>query len=172
LGELLVGLPVDNPLETDLKTLDFNIALKPTFGWSSILYPYPGTEISVVAAKRGMLNMNAEKAQVSNKSSSILDFGDEKIKRKIVNLHKLFGIIVQFPFLRPLTGFLISLPLTTIYTWVFFAFYGYKYIIRRTKLRNLAIILWQFIPFYFKYVLNLERKKSIKNKKSLSYPQK
>ena len=41
----LIGLPVPNPVEIDYDTLDFNIKLKPDYAWSSILYPYPGTEI-------------------------------------------------------------------------------------------------------------------------------
>lgn len=35
----LIGLPVADSYNVDLETLDFNIRIKPTFGWSSILYP-------------------------------------------------------------------------------------------------------------------------------------
>jgi radical SAM superfamily enzyme YgiQ (UPF0313 family) len=155
LTQNLIGLPVDNPLEVDMETLDFNIKLKPDFGWSSLLYPYPGTELGRLAVHNGMFDSDFDKIHVSNKTDSALDFGDLKLKRKIVNLHKLFGIIVQFPFLRPLTSFLISLPLTRFYTWVFFAFYGYKRL-RESSMRGIIKTIRHHISFYFKYVTQLE----------------
>lgn len=169
----LIGLPVEDPLTADLKTLDFNIKLKPTYGWSSILYPYPGTSIGLVAAEKGMFDPNTDKIQVSNKSTSMLDFGDETVNRKIVNLHKLFGIIVQFPILRPATDFLISLPLTKLYSWIYFAFYGYKVVLRQSRLRDTLRVLWDYIPFYFRYVFNLEKRKGFKYMKkptTIGYP--
>ncbi len=166
----LIGLPVDNPLEVDLETLDFNITLKPDFAWSSLLYPYPGTEIGHLATQKGLFYSDFEKVCVSNKTDSLLNFGDEKLKRKIVNLHKLFGIIVQFPFLRPLTSFLISLPLTRFYTWVFFAFYGYK-TLRQSSIIGIFKTLRHYMVFYFRYVTQLEKRvefSSISQKQS--YP--
>jgi radical SAM superfamily enzyme YgiQ (UPF0313 family) len=152
----LKGLPVDDPLRVDLQTLDFNIKLKPDFGWSSIFYPYPGTELGQLAINKGMFDADFEKIKVSNKSDSNLNFGDLKLKRKIVNLHKLFGIIVQFPFLRPLTSLLISLPLTRFYTWVFFAFYGYK-VLRQSSKQGIFKAIRHYLPFYVKYVTRLEK---------------
>ena len=67
----IVGLPIKNPLEVDLETLDFNIKLKPNFAWSSILYPYPGTEIGELATNHGYFDANFEKVNVSNKSKSL-----------------------------------------------------------------------------------------------------
>jgi len=162
LTQNLVGLPVDNPLEVDLETLDFNIRLKPDFAWSSILYPYPETELGKLAVQKGMFDANFEKIHVSNKTDSALNFGDPKLKQKIVNLHKLFGIIVQFPFLRPFTEFLISLPLTRFYTWLYFAFYGYKTVKNSSK-RGLFRMAKYYILFYFKYVSRLEKRTVFSN---------
>jgi anaerobic magnesium-protoporphyrin IX monomethyl ester cyclase len=155
----LIGLPVDDPLKIDMETLDFNIACKPAFAWSSILYPYPGTEIGDLAMKLGMFDGNYEKIHVSNKTTSALDFGDPALKRKLVNLHKLFGIIVQFPFLRPFTRVLIALPLTPLYTWMFFAFYGYKIVIRTSTLKGNLRTAKHYLRFYVKYVFGLERRR-------------
>lgn len=159
LTQNLIGLPVDNPLEVDLETLDFNIKLRPDFAWSSILYPYPKTEIGQLAMQKGMYDPSFEKFQVSNKAFSPLNFGDSKLKRKLENLHKLFGIIVQFPSLRQLTRFLISLPFTKFYTWLFFALYGYKYVIKNLTWRGFAETFKYYIFFYFKYVTRLEKRK-------------
>lgn len=157
LTQNLVGLPIDDPLKVDMETLDFNIKIKPNYAWSSILYPYPETELGKLAIQKGMFDENFDKIHVSNKTDSALDFGDPEIKLKIVNLHKLFGIIVQFPFLRPATDFLISLPLTRLYTWIYFAFYGYKTIENSGK-RGLLRMARHYLYFYFKYVSGIEKR--------------
>lgn len=158
----LVGLPVEDPLKIDLETLDFNLKLKPDFAWSSILYPYPGTELGEIASRHGFFDADFNKVQISNKSESNMNLGDKKTNLQINNLHKLMGVIVQFPFLRPFTKFLISLPFTRFYGYIYFAFYGYK-LLRQSSLKGIAKNLWQYIVFYFKYVGRLEKKIKFKN---------
>jgi len=160
----LIGLPVPNPTEIDYDTLDLNIKLKPHFAWSSILYPYPGTEIGTLSLRIGYFDGNFEKTSISNKTGSNLKFSDKKEKRKIDNFHKLFGIIVQFPFLRPFTNFLISLPLHYVYTWIYFAFYGYKHLVQ-SSFKGILLTFGHYLKFYFKYVSRLEKR--IKFKKTL-----
>ncbi|MFC1679924.1 B12-binding domain-containing radical SAM protein [Elusimicrobiota bacterium] len=167
----LIGLPIDNALEVDLETLDLNIKLRPHFGQTSILYPYPKTKIGQLAVEKGMFDADFEKIRVSNKTGSPLDFGDPKLKRKIVNLHQLFGIIVQFPFLRPITPFLISLPLTRFYNWLFFAFYGYKYS-TISSMRGFLKMIPHYMSFYFRYVSGLENRTVFKSvSQNQTYPQ-
>ena len=82
------------------------------------------------------------------KIDELKKLGDKKMNRKINNLHKLMGVIVQFPFLRPFTKFLISLPFTRFYQYIYFGFYGYKYL-RQSSLKQLeASIIFQpkFVP--------------------------
>ena len=155
----LIGLPVEDPLAVDLQTLDFNIRLKPDFGWSSIFYPYPDTAMGMISVQNGMFAGTFENGQVSNKTGSVLEFRDVRVKRRLINLHKLFGLIVQFPFLRRFALFLISLPLTTLYTWLFFAFYGYKTVIKRSGIIGLSKKLRVYIPFYIRYVSRLEQRR-------------
>ena len=158
----LVGLPIQNPTEVDFDTLDFNIKLKPHFAWSSILYPYPGTEIGTMSMRMGIFDGNFEKTKISNKSGTSLTFDDKMKERKINNFHKLFSIIVQFPFLRPYTKFLISLPLSFLYTWIYFAFYGYKYL-QHSSFKGICLTFFHYLKFYFKYVSRLEKKIQFKN---------
>ncbi len=157
----LVGLPVENPLAIDFETLDMNLKIKPDFAWSSILYPYPGTELGDMATKQGFFDGNFDKVQISNKTASNMDLGNKKTNLQINNLHKLMGVIVQFPILRPITKFLISLPITRFYTYVYFAFYGYKFL-RQSSFKGMAKNLWQYLIFYFKYVGRLEKKFTFK----------
>ena len=86
-----------------------------------------------------------------------MDKNNKKTNLQINNLHKLMGVIVQFPILRPITKFLISLPITRFYTYVYFAFYGYKFL-RQSSFKGMAKNLWQYLIFYFKYVGRLEKK--------------
>ncbi len=165
----IVGLPVEDPLKLDLETLDFNIKLKPDFALSAILYPYPGTEIGDLAQSAGHFDSSFEKIRISNKSESTMVWGNKKYNRQINNLHKLMGIIVQFPILRPLTNFLISLPLTFFYTWLYFAFYGYKYL-RQSSLKGILKTFTHYIKFYFKYVSRLEKVRVFSKNKNKKQP--
>ena len=166
----LIGLPISNPTEVDFDTLDFNIKLKPHFGWASILYPYPGTEIGTLATKVGYFDGNFEKTKISNKSATSLNLNNKMEERKINNFHKLFSIIVQFPFLRPYTKTLISLPLSYFYTWIYFAFYGFKYL-QHSSFKGICLTFFHYLKFYFKYVSRLEKKikfSDIKEKDNLT----
>ena len=138
------------------------IRIKPDFAWSSILYPYPGTELGDMAINHGFFDANFEKVNISNKSSSVMNLGDKKINRKTNNLHHLMGVIVQFPFLRPFTNFLISLPLSYLYLWIYFALYGYKFL-RQSSFKGILKTFGHYLIFYFKYVSRLEKKIKIKN---------
>jgi len=164
----MIGLPIQNPLEVDFETLDFNIKLKPYFGWSSILYPFPSTPIGKVAMDNGFFHGNFEDVNISNKSESCLDFKDPIIQRKINNLHKIFGIIVEFPILRPLTNFLISLPFTGFYLYLFFFFYGYKSVWAKISWKERTKMLGAYFNFFVKYVSTLEKKISLKQERPMN----
>jgi len=153
----LIGLPIKNPTKVDYDTLDFNIKLKPYFAWSSILYPYPGTEIGTMSMRMGIFDGDYEKTSISNKTGTNLKISDKKEEMRINNFHKLFSLIVQFPFLRPFTNTLISLPLSFIYTWIYFAFYGYKYL-TQSSFKGIILTFGHYLKFYFKYVSRLEKR--------------
>ena len=142
----------------DLETLDFNIKLKPYFGWSSILYPFPSTPIGEYAVDNGYFHGEFDDVNISNKSTTCLAFKDTLVQRKIDNLHKLFGIIVEYPFLRPFTSFLISLPLTNFYKYLFFLFYGYKHVWAKYTWKQRIRKAGSYIKFFFRYVSNIEKK--------------
>lgn len=122
----LIALPVENPLDIDLQTLDLNIKCQPDFAWSSILYPYPRTAIGKYASKKGYFRKKSwDKIQITNKMTSELVFDNPQEKKKLERLHKIFGIVVELPFLRRFVNILISLPLDKLYQLIFFSWYGY-----------------------------------------------
>lgn len=131
----MFGLPVKNALEVDFKTLDLNIKLKPTMAWSSIFTPFPHTELGDYCIKHGYFNGNFDDIQANPKISSSLKFRSDKEKREIENLHKLFGITVEFPFLRPLTKQLIKLPPNKIFNIINMGWYGWVLKARMSTIR-------------------------------------
>ena len=121
----ILGLPIPNSYKTDISTLDFNIRMKPAFARSSLMFPYPGTYIESCARSKGFLKIEKPYRETYH-SSTAFNFSKGE-KRRIENLHKLFCVIVNFPFLRRFSGLLCSLPLGLVYTPIFYFWYGYCY---------------------------------------------
>lgn len=146
----LLGLPVEDAYSVDKQTLALNVELRPTFAWSSILYPYPGTAIEAYARETGYLKGLG--FLETNKRASMLHFGSARLKRRIENLHKLFGLMVRFASLRRLCDRLCDLPGEWLYTPVFYLWYGY--IVKAKlypfgsplrELRSYVALWWRFI---------------------------
>ncbi|MEA1996137.1 MAG: radical SAM protein, partial [Gemmatimonadota bacterium] len=131
----LLGLPVNGSYKTDLSTLDLNIKIKPTFAESSLVYPYPGTKLEEYSKKSGLME-ETQPFLETNKRSSVFRFSSESEKKKIENLHKLFGLFVEFPSLRPLCSLMCSLRLKPLYTAWFYFWYGYNIKIRIFPFRS------------------------------------
>ena len=144
----LVGLPVPDTYEVDLRTLDLNIELAPTYAWSSILYPYPGTDIAAMARSGGLTHGSVPFLE-TNKRSTVLDF-PLKLKKRVENLHKLFGLIVRFPFLRPFTDFLCDLPLGRVYLVFYYLMYGYYLKFRMQRISLARLRLWNYVKLFFR----------------------
>lgn len=154
----MVAFPVKHPLLVDLETLDLNLQCQPDFAWSSILYPYPGTDINYYAMGKGYFGRkNWDKAAVTNKMTSELTFPDPAEKRKVERLHKLFGIIVEFSFLRRFVHLLISLPLDKLYQFIFFAWYGYCMRIRMESWKKTPRDFLRLARALFDYLRNINK---------------
>ena len=147
----LVGLPVPDSYEADLETLDLNIKIKPTFALCSILYPYPGTPIESYAREKGLLTGEVKFLE-TNKRTSFFNFSSPLEKRKIENLHKLFGLLVEFGFLRRYADLLCRLPLIRIYTGLFYFWYGYNFKIRIFPLISFWSELHGYLLFWWKTI--------------------
>ncbi|MFH0826729.1 MAG: radical SAM protein [Candidatus Omnitrophota bacterium] len=147
----LIGLPLKNSYTVDLETLDMNIKIKPTFAWSSILYSYPGTPIESYARDNGFLSGKVQTLE-TNKRISAFNF-PSKEKRKIGNLHKLFGLTVHFPFLRKYIDFLCLLPLNFLYLMLFYLWYGYNIKFRIYPFRSLRKEFFRYVSLWWRFIL-------------------
>ena len=146
----MMGLPVERAFETDLKTLDFNIELGPTYAWSSILYPFPGTEVYRYALEHGYLETEQVPILQTTRVSTSLKFASKEEARRVENLHKLFGIIVNFPFLRKYCEILCELPLTRVYGVFYYLWYGYSLKIKLDSFVSIRKEIFGFMGVFFR----------------------
>ena len=146
----MMGLPVERAFETDLKTLDFNIALGPTYAWSSILYPFPGTEVYRYALEHGYLETEQVPILQTTRVSTSLKFASKEEARRVENLHKLFGIIVNFPVMRKYCEILCELPLTRIYGVFYYLWYGYSLKMKLDSFVSIRKEIFGFMGVFFR----------------------
>ncbi len=130
----LCGLPVEDPVAVDEKTLALNVACRPDFAWSSIFYPYPRTELGERAVAGGYYDGSLADVPETNKINTMLAWGDEKTTRQVENLHKFFGVVAEFPWLWPLARRLINLRPNRLFVLAFFLWYGYCWKTRIEKI--------------------------------------
>ncbi|MBN1424001.1 B12-binding domain-containing radical SAM protein [Candidatus Fermentibacteria bacterium] len=147
----LLGLPVDKPYEIDKETLDLNLRIRPTYAWSSILYPYPGTAIEAYAREHGFLTGEPHYLE-TNKRTSMLKFPSPRVRRRIENLHKLFGLMARFPALRRLCDRLCDAPLDGMYTPLYYLWYGYIVKARLYPFRSPFRELGNYIGLWWRFV--------------------
>lgn len=161
--ENLTVLPVENPLEVDMKTLNLNIQCNPDFAWSSILFPYPKTEMGEYCITHGYFHGNFDDIPETNKTVSTLHFSNQAQKKQAERLHKLFGLAVEFKTMRPFIKLLIRLPLDRLYLLLFFLWYGYclRFRLEKTKKKGSDLILLG--RNFYSYVSNLLKESKEKN---------
>jgi anaerobic magnesium-protoporphyrin IX monomethyl ester cyclase len=162
----LMVLPVENPLEVDMKTRDLNIQCDPDFAWSSILFPYPRTEMGEYCVEKGFFHGNFDDIPETNKTVSTLHFRDQRQKKLAERQHKLFGLAVEFKIVRLLTNFLIRLPLDKFYLFLFFMWYGFCLRLRLEKPKKKTSDFILLGKNFFSYMGNQMREIKAETEKS------
>ena len=145
----ILALPVEHPLAVDLQTLDLNIRCRPHYAVAHLFYPLPGTELAAHAQTHGFLPEDASRLPERTNSFSAIVFPDPAEKIRVQRLHKLFGLAVSFPWLRPLLPGLIRLPLAGLYSVLFVSWYGFSMRFRLEK----TMKSWPEIRFFLKSLL-------------------
>jgi radical SAM superfamily enzyme YgiQ (UPF0313 family) len=152
----ILGLPVPDPIEVDLKTLDLNIAIRPTLSGATILHLNPGTRLAHYAAVHGFLSPKwEEEISIGKKNASLLKYPDPRTGPQVERLHKLFALTVQFPFLRRWIKFLIRLPLQRLYLFLYMAWHGYRHEFYMLSTKRNFFRLCKYLPLYFRYVFGV-----------------
>jgi len=141
----IVGI-LGESLSECLETLDFTIQCRPDFTSTSLLYPYPGTEIHEIARKMRLLPETEIHFKETYYIHSPLNL---PYKKKIENLQKLLPITVEFPRMRCLTLLLIKLPLGGLYNLIRRLHKGfclrYKIFYYKLSLKEYISLVWRFL---------------------------
>lgn len=119
----ILGNP-GSSLEDDYQTVRLNQAIRPHATSVTLLQPYPRTEIRDYAASLGLLESSVEDIPWSYARSTVFKLSPHQ-RRQVENLHHLFGLLVQIPWLTSLSQFLIKLPLTHFYLFLYMVFNEY-----------------------------------------------
>lgn len=110
----IIGIPGET-IENAIETLKFNIELKTDFARCSLLQPYPRTEIWEYTKKNNLLD-----STINFKNSYFIDTPIKLAnKTEIINIQRLFNIIVKFPFLFKFIKKLIKVPNNFVYDILF-----------------------------------------------------
>lgn len=143
----ILALPVENPYKIDMETLYYNIKLKPAMAWSSLLTPYPRTELGEYCVEHGYFDGDYDRIRSNYKIESVLEFKDPKEMRKCQNLQKLFGITVEFPWLLPITKQLVKFPPNKIFMYILMGWYGYTSKVRMSSVHvtPARLIKWALV---------------------------
>jgi anaerobic magnesium-protoporphyrin IX monomethyl ester cyclase len=148
----LLGLPVPNSYETDLKTLDFNIDIRPVWGLAGLVYPFPKTPIRIQAEADGFLVEGQVPILDTDKRFTAFTFPDPREKRRVENLCKLFDLVVQHPRLRPYCDLLCGLPLGSLYTLLYYIRAGHTYKWKMFPFDSFWKEFWMWLRFLLRRI--------------------
>lgn len=113
---------IDNAFET----IDLNIKLKTDYPYSTIIQPYPQTELYEYAQKNNLLKENFSFNDIDSSYFHITILKNQYAK-ELENLHKFFWLAVKFPILKPIIKQLIKFPTNNIYDFIFKITFGLRY---------------------------------------------
>jgi len=123
----MFGSPNES-LQDAFKTIELNIKIKTDYPWSSLLQPFPGTELGEYVKQNNIFEGDFSRFDMSFFKKSNIKLKD---KKEIENLHKLFFFAVKFPFLLPLIKWAIRRECTLLYETLFLV--GYMYSFKRSE---------------------------------------
>ncbi len=118
----MLGLPGED-LDKTFETILFNAKCRVDFPEFSLFQPYPSTQLTEYAVKKGLYEGNYENIDSDYLHKSPLKLG-HKEKRKLENLQEFGFLLVRFPFLSPLVKTLITFPENPFYKLFYSLSYG------------------------------------------------
>ncbi|MFA4889999.1 MAG: radical SAM protein [Candidatus Omnitrophota bacterium] len=119
----MFGLP-DETLDDAFRTVELNIKIKTDYPWSSLLQPFPGTELGDYAREQDLLEGDKLCFETSFFKKSSIKL---KNKAEIENLHKIFFFAVKFPLLFPLLKLIIRKKIVLPYNLLFLSGYLFSF---------------------------------------------
>lgn len=125
LNQNIIGLP-EETWETAMETLDLNIRCRPTYAYTSLFQPFPKTELGEYAEKIGIFDGDYSRLASLSFHDDLHTDIDKDLKKRLVNLQKLFAVVVRFPFLKRLLPLLVKAPKNNLlYRMIYYAYKRY-----------------------------------------------
>lgn len=103
----MIGLPVDNPLEDALKTLEMNKEINPTDSWASIFQPFPRTDLWKYCLDKGLITEDTQTQAFYEHTPLNIPDAD-----KINRLHKWWFFAIKYQWPMELVKILLDTPLS------------------------------------------------------------
>lgn len=103
----MIGLPVENPLEDALKTLEMNMEINPTDSWCAIFQPFPRTDLWKYCLDKGLITEETQ-AQAFYEHTPLNIPDADKINR----LHKWWFFAIKYQWPIELVKILLDTPLS------------------------------------------------------------
>lgn len=163
----MVGLPGET-FEQALMTLDLNIIIKPEFANCYVYQPYPGTELAQYSLEHKLIDQSV----VNMLGLSFYDryWKSNRELNRIINVQRILGITVKFPFLKKMMVYLarndwrftVDLIFGTYYLW----WLAYYYRLTPTQIIEILVV-W----IRSKFVLSDPALESLKQGEGQLYPQ-
>lgn len=97
-AENMIGLP-NETFKNVLETLDLNIVVKPDYAWVSLYQPYPKTSLGDYCIEKGLFDGNLDAIKENFTDETAMKMPKE-YKNQLINMQRLFSLIVEFPFMR------------------------------------------------------------------------
>ena len=122
-AENMIGIPGET-IDEALETLDLNIKIKSDVAWCALFQPYPKTELGELC--KSMLLWNGSYEKIEKDFFTSCPIKRDRAK-EFNNLQKIFGLVVEYPELRPFVRALIKMPENGLLRWISDKFKHYCY---------------------------------------------
>ncbi len=143
----ILALPGET-FQQALLTLNLNQQLRPSYAWASIFQPYPSNELTGYAIQSGYFDGNSDTVDYTFHGRPAMKFSSRRERRMFTNLHRLFGIMAEWPSLGKYARVLCAMPLTPIYSMLYKLWYGYT---NRYRIYPYPLSMREFLMGLFRF---------------------
>lgn len=112
-AENMIGIPTETWSNVK-ETINLNIKVNPDYAWVSLYQPYPFTVLGDYSKNNGLFDGNIDIINEQFSEDTVLKMS-EFDKRRLINLQRLFGIVISFPVLKIILPLLLRIKNNTFY---------------------------------------------------------
>ena len=113
-AENMIGIP-DETWDNVKETINLNIKVKSDYAWVSLYQPYPFTVLGEYCKKNNLFDGNIDIINEQFSEDTVLKMSAQD-KRRLINLQRLFGVIVSIPWLRLFLPIILNVKNNKVYT--------------------------------------------------------